>query len=234
MLLHCAPGGELKDVATGMIIQPKSTTLHTVAMDANVLKVTLGRVLPGCEDMDPPIQPEGADEHLTLENCHGYTMVWPKTQIRLGGRSTGASSIVRPPPRRPAAPPVVTATTSRHKKLLGESRPQPPPAEPKGKAAAPLSPIPPPQDADIDVMGRSTSMPTSNTGADIDDLYMPGADEEPFRARDEQAGLSKATKHRLVFRGFSEETPPAADTQEPSTANIFSPNTLIKKVNEQF
>ena len=66
MLLHCAPGGELKDVATGMIIQPKSTTLHTVAMDANVLKVTLGRVLPGCEDMDPPIQPEGADERLTL------------------------------------------------------------------------------------------------------------------------------------------------------------------------
>ena len=64
MLLHCAPGGELKDVATGMIIQPKSTTLHTVAMDANVLKVTLGRVLPGCEDMDPPRQPPGADEHM--------------------------------------------------------------------------------------------------------------------------------------------------------------------------
>ena len=54
VLLHCAPGGELKDVATGMIIQPKSTTLHTMAMDANVMKVTLGRVLPGCEDMDPP------------------------------------------------------------------------------------------------------------------------------------------------------------------------------------
>ncbi|KAK1678241.1 hypothetical protein QYE76_039089 [Lolium multiflorum] len=216
VLLHCAPGGELKDVATGMIIQPKSTTLHTVAMDANVLKVTLGRVLPGCEDMDPPIQPEGADEHLTLENCHGYTM-----------------PIVRPPARR-AAPPVVTATTSRHKKLLGESLPQPPPAEPKGKAAAPLSPIPSPNEDDIDDDGPVDVDAYLNTGADIDDLYMAGADEEAYRARDEPAGPPKATKQRLVFRGFSQETPPAADTQEPTAANIFSPNTLIKKVNEQF
>lgn len=238
VLLHCAPGGELKDVATGMIIQPKSTTLHTVAMDANVLKVTLGRVLPGCEDMDPPIQPEGADEHLTLENCHGYTMVWPKTQIRLGGRSTGASSIIRQPivrpPARRAAPPVVTATTSRHKKLLGESLPQPPPAEPKGKAAAPLSPIPSPNEDDIDDDGPVDVDAYLNTGADIDDLYMAGADEEAYRARDEPAGPPKATKQRLVFRGFSQETPPAADTQEPTAANIFSPNTLINKVNEQF
>ncbi|KAK1652691.1 hypothetical protein QYE76_070496 [Lolium multiflorum] len=216
VLLHCAPGGELKDVATGMIIQPKSTTLHTVAMDANVLKVTLGRVLPGCEDMDPPIQPEGADEHLTLENCHGYTM-----------------PIVRPPPRR-AAPPVVTATTSRHKKLLGESLPQPPPAEPKGKAAAPLSPIPSPNEDDIDDDGPVDVDAYLNTGADIDDLYMAGADEEAYRVRDEPAGPPKATKQRLVFRGFSQETPPAADTQEPTAANIFSPNTLINKVNEQF
>jgi hypothetical protein len=79
VLLHYAPGGELKDVATGMIIQPTSTTLHTVPMDNDVMKVTLGRVLPGCEDMDPPRQPPGADDHLTLENCHGWTMVWPKT-----------------------------------------------------------------------------------------------------------------------------------------------------------
>ncbi|KAK1627406.1 hypothetical protein QYE76_001721 [Lolium multiflorum] len=234
VLLHCAPGGELKDVATGMIIQPKSTTLHTVAMDANVLKVTWVECCRGAKTWTPPIQPEGADEHLTLENYHGYTMVWPKTQIRLGGRSTGASSIVRPPPRRPAAPPVVTATTSRHKKLLGESLPQPPPAEPKGKAAAPLSPIPSPNEDDIDDDGPVDVNAYLNTGADIDDLYMAGADEEPFRARDEQAGPPKATKQRLVFRGFSEETPPAADTQEPTAANIFSPNTLLKKVNEQF
>jgi hypothetical protein len=122
----------------------------------------------------------------------------------------------------------------RHKKLLGASTPQLPPAEPKGKAAAPLSPIPSPKEDDIDDDGPVDVNDYLNTGVDIDDLYMAAADEEPFRARDEQAGPPKATKQRLVFRGFSEETPPAADTQEPSTANIFSPNTLIKKVNEQF
>ncbi|KAK1607141.1 hypothetical protein QYE76_030814 [Lolium multiflorum] len=155
-----------------------------------------------------------------------------------GGRSTGASSIIRQPivrpPARRAAPPVVTATTSRHKKLLGESLPQPPPAEPKGKAAAPLSPIPSPNEDDIDDDGPVDVDAYLNTGADIDDLYMAGADEEAYRARDEPAGPPKATKQRLVFRGFSQETPPAADTQEPTAANIFSPNTLIKKVNEQF
>ncbi|KAK1621331.1 hypothetical protein QYE76_026848 [Lolium multiflorum] len=150
----------------------------------------------------------------------------------------GASSIIRQPivrpPARRAAPPVVTATTSRHKKLLGESLPQPPPAEPKGKAAAPLSPIPSPNEDDIDDDGPVDVDAYLNTGADIDDLYMAGADEEAYRARDEPAGPPKATKQRLVFRGFSQETPPAADTQEPTAANIFSPNTLIKKVNEQF
>ncbi|KAK1644318.1 hypothetical protein QYE76_062123 [Lolium multiflorum] len=141
--------------------------------------------------------------------------------------------IVRPPARR-AAPPVVTATTSRHKKLLGESLPQPPPVEPKGKAAAPLSPIPSPNEDDIDDDGPVDVDAYLNTGADIDDLYMAGADEEAYRARDEPAGPPKATKQRLVFRGFSQETPPAADTQEPTAANIFSPNTLINKVNEKF
>ncbi|KAK1682068.1 hypothetical protein QYE76_042916 [Lolium multiflorum] len=115
-----------------------------------------------------------------------------------------------------------------------ESFIQPPPAEPKGKAAAPLSPIPSPNEDDIDDDGPVDVDAYLNTGADIDDLYMAGADEEAYRARDEPAGPPKATKQRLVFRGFSQETPPAADTQEPTAANIFSPNTLINKVNEQF
>jgi hypothetical protein len=67
-----------------------------------------------------------------------------------------------------------------------------------------------------------------NTGADKEELYMPRVDEEPFRARDDQAGLAKSTKHRLVFRGFSQETPPAADTQEPPAGFVFSPNTIHK------
>jgi hypothetical protein len=34
----------------------------------------------------------------------------------------------------------------------------------------------------------------------------------------------------MVFRGFSEEMPSAADTQEPSTPFIFSPNTLNEQL----
>ncbi|KAM0916311.1 hypothetical protein ACQ4PT_010372 [Festuca glaucescens] len=249
VLMHYVPGGELKDVATGMLIQPKSRTMHNKAMDDAAMRVELGRVLPGCEDMDPPIQPPGADDHLTLKGCHGWSMTWPKTQIRLGGRSTGATSIVRP--RK--APTVLAATTSHHQKLLGASAPpqgkdviapQPPSAPPKGKAIAspPPSPPPPPQDVDMaandDNIDMDDDAPVDvnaylNTGADKDELYMPRVDEEPFHARDDQAGLARSTKQRLVFRGFSEETPPAADTQEPSVAFVFSPNTLQKTVDEQ-
>jgi hypothetical protein len=45
--------------------------------------------------------------------------------------------------------------------------------------------------------------------------------------------LPSQPNNRMVFRGFSEEMPSAADTQEPSTPFIFSPNTLEKTVNEQ-
>jgi hypothetical protein len=46
--------GELKDVAKGTIIQPNSTIMHHKEMVSEVFKVRLARVLPGCEDMDPP------------------------------------------------------------------------------------------------------------------------------------------------------------------------------------
>jgi hypothetical protein len=62
-----------------------------------------------------------------------------------------------------------------------------------------------------------------NTGADKDESYMPRVDEEPFRSRNDQGGLAKSTKQHLVFRGFSEETPPAFDTQQPSVAFVFQP-----------
>src|SRR4051812_1868092 len=113
--------------------------------------------------MDPPMQPPGADEHLTLEGCHGYPMIWPKTQIRIGSRSTGATSIIRPPSTKPpAAQVVITATTSHHQRLLlgasapapqeakGVVAPRPPSPLPKGKAVAPQPPSPPPQD-DMDM-----------------------------------------------------------------------------------
>lgn len=75
VLLHKVPGGELKDVATGKLIQPANCTMHNKPMDDAVRRVELGRVLGGCKDMDPPMQPPGADDHLTLEGCHGYPMI---------------------------------------------------------------------------------------------------------------------------------------------------------------
>jgi hypothetical protein len=63
--------GELKDVAKGTIIQPNSTIMHHKEMVSEVFKVRLARVLPGCEDTDSPTQPQGTDEHKTLEGCFG-------------------------------------------------------------------------------------------------------------------------------------------------------------------
>jgi hypothetical protein len=63
--------GELKDVAKGTIIQPNNTIMHHKEMVSEVFKVWLARVLPGCEDMDPPTQPQGVEEHKTLEGCFG-------------------------------------------------------------------------------------------------------------------------------------------------------------------
>jgi hypothetical protein len=71
--------GEQKDVAKGTIIQPNSTIMHHKEMVSNMFKVRLARVLPGCEDMDPRTQPQGADEHKTLEGCFGWVLTWPKT-----------------------------------------------------------------------------------------------------------------------------------------------------------
>ena len=241
MLLHKVPGGELKDVATGKLMQPGNRMWHCKPMDDAVMRVELGRVLGGCEDMYPPIQPSGADETLTLEGCHGYPLIWPKTQIRIGSRSTGASSIVRPKP--PAAPVVVTATTSRHQKLLGASAPapqavkgvvapRPPPPPPKGKAVAPQPPSPPPQDyvdtaaldANIEVDDDDDANVDAfiNTGAGKGP-FMPPLIEEPSSFRDE---ASRPNKKRLIFHGFSEETPPAAETQPPPAKVVFSPDTL--------
>ena len=65
-----------------------------------------------------------------------------------------------------------------------------------------------------------------NTGAGKGP-FMPPLDEEPsFRDQ------ATHPKKRLVFRGFSQETPPAAETQPPLAEIIFSPDTLHKMAGE--
>jgi hypothetical protein len=156
--------GELKDVAKGTIFLPNSTIMHHKEMVSEVFKVRLARVLSGCEDMDPPTQPQGADKHKTLEGCFGWVLTWPKTQIRL----VKEQQVTQPPPRMPCLekvtepPPclapvtepaspcmaplpqrpqqVISANTSRHQKLLAAALLQPPPA-PHGKAVAVSYPV---------------------------------------------------------------------------------------------
>jgi hypothetical protein len=67
-LLHFV-NGELKDVAKGKIIALKSLTVHTRPLDPALFKISLALVLPRYEDLDPPVQPQGAEEHVSLGGC---------------------------------------------------------------------------------------------------------------------------------------------------------------------
>ena len=71
VLLHNVAGGKLKDVATGVLLQPASRTMHNNPMDDVVMRVKFTRVLSGFDDLDPPIQPPRAEEHKTLSECFG-------------------------------------------------------------------------------------------------------------------------------------------------------------------
>src|SRR4051812_4155566 len=92
VLLHNMVGAVLKNVSTGVLIQPTNRMMHTIPLDDVVMRVRLARVLSGFDDLDPPpIQPQGSEEHKTLVDCFGWPLTWPKTQIRLGaiGRTIG-------------------------------------------------------------------------------------------------------------------------------------------------
>ena len=69
MLLHKVPGGELKDVTTGKIIQPANRTMHNNAMDDAVMRVWIARVFPGCDDMDPPFNLREPTNTRPLQNA---------------------------------------------------------------------------------------------------------------------------------------------------------------------
>lgn len=71
--------GMLKDVAKGSIVQPKMLMMHNKPVPAGMFRVTLVRMLKDCDDIDPPNQPEGADEHKTLRGCYGWPLLWPKS-----------------------------------------------------------------------------------------------------------------------------------------------------------
>ena len=69
-LLHFV-GGELIDVAKGRIVHPGNPVFDGKLMPPNMYRVELVRVLPGCDELLPPVRPAGADEDdlMTLSAC---------------------------------------------------------------------------------------------------------------------------------------------------------------------
>ena len=56
ILLHrVEPGGELMEVATGQVVQPKSKDMHNIKMDKNVMRVNVSLVVPEFRDIAAPI-----------------------------------------------------------------------------------------------------------------------------------------------------------------------------------
>ena len=110
-LLHFV-NNELVDVAKGKIVQPGNPLFHGTQMPPNLFRVQLVRVLPGCDDLLPPIRPVGADDEdvMTLSACLSWPLLWPKSRIRLGAGDTTPKTTppVMPAPSRPHGK---TATT---------------------------------------------------------------------------------------------------------------------------
>ena len=59
----------MKDVAKGNIIELANRTMHNNAMDDAVMRVRIARVLPGCDDMDPPFNLREPTNTRPLQNA---------------------------------------------------------------------------------------------------------------------------------------------------------------------
>ena len=79
-LLHFV-NNELVDVSKGKIVQPGNPLFHGTQMPPNLFRVQLVRVLPGCDELLPPIRPIGADDDdvMNLSACLSWPLLWPKS-----------------------------------------------------------------------------------------------------------------------------------------------------------
>ena len=217
-LLHFV-GGELVDVAKGRIVQLGNRVFHGNPMPPTLYRVELVRVLPGCDELLPPIRPVGADDDdvMTLSACLSWPLLWPKSQIRLGAGDTTPKT----------TPPVVPA-----------------PSRPHGKTAATVPDIPMPLDPNMhmaqdpdDNDGTFTNVDKYFAEHGYGDEFCGPPSQEPNQDDRDLAGTAEkpnCNRRRLAFS--SQETPPAAAFTEPQIAevrNIISPNTLKKAVCEQ-
>ena len=207
--------GELKDVARANIIQLKCLVFHNRPMPAGVYRVSLARVLPGCDNVDPPIQPEGADSQMVLGECIPWPMLWPKSQIRLGaGGSTPQTT-----------PPVGLGPSH------GKATAPPPPSSAFGERRPQLQ-----VDGVADLEEPATQQDDLDDDVDRyihdrydDEGFMAPLDVPPYRAPNthEPSPAEKAGCSKRLFG--SQDTPPAgAFTQEQTVREaILSPNTLL-------
>ena len=70
VLLHrVLPGGELKEVATAIIVQPLTCDMHNTRMSEVVMKVTVTEVVPKFRDIDPPCNLREPRNTWSLENA---------------------------------------------------------------------------------------------------------------------------------------------------------------------
>ena len=196
-LLHFM-NDELVDIAKGKIVQPGNPVFHGKPMPPIVYRVQLVRVLPGYDELLPPIQPAGADEEdlMTLSACLSWPLLWPKSQIRLGAGDLTPQT----------TPPVV-------------------PAPSHGKTAATLPPSADPdmhmaQDPDDDD-GTFTNVDKYFNEHGYDDEFLGPPSQEPNPAKDDLAGTAEklgCKRCHLVFS--SQEMPPAAAFTEPQIAEV--------------
>lgn len=207
--------GELIDVAKAKIVQPSNRQLHGRPMQPDVYRIQLVRVLSGYDDVVPPFQPHGADEDevLTLQHCFNWSMVWPKSQIRLGARGTTPQT----------TPPALPAPSH------GKTTPTVPPSADEDMQMA--------QDEDMQMAQDPNDGPyEDSTFANLDCNFDFGVDydlsSQPSQAAAE--GKTYCNKRRLFS---SQETPPAADFTETQpiaeVRSVISPNTLKKACAEE-
>ncbi|KAK1694307.1 hypothetical protein QYE76_011004 [Lolium multiflorum] len=207
--------GELIDVAKAKIVQPSNRQLHGRPMQPDVYRIQLVRVLSGYDDVLPPFQPHGADEDevLTLQHCFNWSMVWPKSQIRLGARGTTPQT----------TPPALPAPSH------GKTTPTVPPSADEDMQMA--------QDEDMQMAQDPNDGPDEDsTFANLDCNFDFGMDydlsSQPSQAAAE--GKTYCNKRRLFS---SQETPEAADFTETQpiagVRSVISPNTLKKACEEE-
>ena len=91
MLLHRV-GDELKEVATGLILKTGSELMHHAPVDKGFMKVKVVTVPKVYHNMDPPVQPLGADEHVVLGKCPEWVFGHSETHSGHFPRTTCSSA----------------------------------------------------------------------------------------------------------------------------------------------